>query len=228
MFDWSFFVSILPKVAKGLEVTVELTLAGTGIAMLLGLLIELLRRSRFRVVRWSIRFVRDFIVNTPLLLQALFFFYVFPEYGLFKLSPFVSGIIVIGIQYSAYTAEVYRAGIDGVPSGQWQAARALNLSQADTWRRIILPQAIPPVLPALGNYLISMFKDTPQLLVIGVLEMMGVVTNIGSQTYKYTEPIVAAGMFFIILSFLSSLLVRRMERPGGIQLWKFISMPGRG
>jgi len=215
MFDFDFFVSILPEIARGLKVTVEITLAGTGIAMVLGLIFEILRRSRFRVVRWPVRFIRDFIQNTPLLLQALFFFYVFPEYGFFRLSPFVSGIIVIGIQYAAYTAEVYRAGIDGVSTGQWQAARALNFSRPDTWRRIILPQAIPPVLPALGNYLISMFKDTPQLLVIGVLGMMGVANAIGSQSFQYTEPTVAAGIFFIVLSYLSSLVVRRLENRFG-------------
>lgn len=217
MFDWNAFVSALPQIAEGLEVTVEVTFAGTGIAMVLGLIFEVLRRSRFRIVRWPIRFIRDFIQNTPLLLQAIFFFYVFPEYGFFKLSPFVSGIIVIGIQYSTYTAEVYRAGIDGVPAGQWQAARALNFSRADTWRHVILPQAIPPVIPALGNYLISMFKDTPQLLVIGVLEMMNVAIAIGDQTYEYTEPIIAAGIFFIILSYLSSVAVRRLENRFGVR-----------
>jgi polar amino acid transport system permease protein len=211
MFDFDFFVSVLPKIAQGLEVTVELTAGGIGVALVLGLFFELLRRSRFRVVRYVIRFVRDFIQNTPLILQAFFFFYIFPQYGLFKLSPFVSGVIVIGIQYAAYTAEVYRAGIDAVPTGQWQAARALNYSRADTWRLIVLPQAIPPIFPALGNYLISMFKDTPQLLVIGVLEMAGTARAIGSQTFEYAEPFVAVGIFFIVLSYGASLVVRRLE-----------------
>jgi polar amino acid transport system permease protein len=130
---------------------------------------------------------------------------------LFKLSPFVSGVIVIGIQYSAYTAEVYRAGIDALPRGQWEAARALNFSTPDTWRRVVLPQAIPPILPALGNYLISMFKDTPQLLVIGLLGMAGVADSIGSETYEYAEPFVAVGILFVVVSFGCSLIVRRLE-----------------
>jgi polar amino acid transport system permease protein len=210
-FDFSFFVSILPRMARALEVTVEITLGGIAIAMVLGLVFELLRRVPTRVVRWPVRFVRDFIQNTPLLVQAFFFFFVFPELGLFKLSSFVSGIIVIGIQYSAYTAEVYRAGIDAVPTGQWQAARALNFSPVDTWRRVVLPQAIPPIVPALGNYLISMFKDTPQLLVIGVLDLGGTAYSIGSSSYNYLEAFVAAGMYFLIVSYLSSLAVRRLE-----------------
>ncbi len=210
-FDFGFFVSVLPKIARALEVTVEITAAGIGVAMILVLLIDLARRTRFSLPRWAVQFVRDFIQNTPLILQAFFFFYIFPQYGIVKLSPFLSGIIVIGIQYAAYTAEVYRAGIDAVPTGQWQAARALNFSRADTWRRVILPKAIPPIFPALGNYLISMFKDVPQLLVIGVLGMAGTAQAIGSQTFKYGEPFVAAGIFFVVVSYASSLVVRRLE-----------------
>jgi polar amino acid transport system permease protein len=210
-FDFSFFVSILPKMARALEVTVEITLAGIVIAMLLGLFFELLRRVPYRIVRWPVRFLRDFIQNTPLLVQAFFFFFIFPQYLGVKLSSFISGVIVIGIQYSAYTAEVYRAGIDAVPAGQWQAARALNFSKTDVWRRLILPQAIPPIVPALGNYLISMFKDVPQLLVIGVLGLGGTAYAIGSTTYSYFEAFVAAGIFFVIISYLASLVVRRLE-----------------
>ncbi|MGH3503429.1 MAG: ectoine/hydroxyectoine ABC transporter permease subunit EhuD, partial [Nocardioidaceae bacterium] len=201
MFDFGFFVSVLPKIARGLEVTVEITAAGTGVAMILGLFIDLARRTTFAPLRWTVQFVRDFIQNTPLILQAFFFFYIFPQYGGFKLSPFLSGVIVIGIQYAAYTAEVYRAGIDGVPSGQWEAARALNFARVDTWRRVVLPQAIPPIFPALGNYVVSMFKDTPQLLVIGVMEMAATAKAIGSLTYEYGEPFVAAGIFFVVLSY---------------------------
>ncbi len=209
--DWDFILEILPRIADGLVVTVELTLLGTAIAMVLGLVLALLRRSRFRAVRWPASFAREFITNTPLLVQAFFFFYVFPEFIGLRLSPFLSGVIVIGIHYATYTSEVYRAGIEAVPAGQWQAARALNFSAGDTWRQIILPQAIPPIFPALGNYLISMFKDTPQLLAIGVLEMVGVSQAIATETYRSTWPYLIAGIFFVILSYIASLAVRRLE-----------------
>lgn len=210
-FDVDFFWSVFPDIARGARVTVEITAAGTGVAMVLGLVVALARRSRFAPLRWVVGFLRNFIQNTPLLLQAFFFFYVLPQWGVAKFSPFVSGIIVIGIQYAAYTAEVYRAGIEAVPTGQWQAARALNFSAADTWRRVILPQAIPPILPALGNYVISMLKDTPNLLVIGVMGMAGVAHQIGGFNYKYGEAFVVVGIFFIVLSYVSSLVVRRLE-----------------
>lgn len=210
-FDWGFFASVLPTIARAIPVTVEITAIGIAVAMVLGLLIELGRRSRFAPLRWAIQFIRNFIQNTPLLVQAFFFYYIFPQYLGFSLPAFESGFIVIGIQYAAYTSNVYRAGIDGIPSGQWQAARALNFSRADTWRRIILPQALPPIVPALGNYVISMLKDVPQLVVIGVVGMAGTAIAIGSSTYKYGEPFVAVGIFFIILSYAASLVVRRLE-----------------
>ncbi|HET7305760.1 MAG TPA: ectoine/hydroxyectoine ABC transporter permease subunit EhuD [Segeticoccus sp.] len=211
MFDVNYFLEVFPTIARAFQVTIEVTAAGIAVAMVLGLFIDLGRRTRIAPVRWVVEFIRDFIQNTPLILQAFFFFWIFPQYGGFKLDALLSGIIVIGIQYAAYTAEVYRAGIDAVPAGQWQAARALNFSRADTWRRIILPQAIPPIFPALGNYLISMLKDTPQLLVIGVLGMAGTAQAIGNQTYEYGEPMVVAGIIFVIASYILSLGVRRLE-----------------
>ena len=100
----------------------------------------------------------------------------------------MTGIIGIGLNYSAYTAEVYRAGIEGVPSGQWEAARALNFSHGQMWGRIILPQAIRKVIPALGNYLIAMFKDTPILASIGVLEMLERARLLGRRTSATLNP----------------------------------------
>src|SRR5690606_13471664 len=95
----------------------------------------------------------EFVRSTPLLIQLYFLYYVLPDYGL-SLSPFATGVIALGVHYACYTAEVYRAGIEAVPRGQWEAARALNLSPAATWRHVILPQAVPATLPMLGNYLI--------------------------------------------------------------------------
>src|SRR5207244_5126292 len=87
-------------------------------------------------------------------------------------SAFLTGVIALGVHYATYTAEVYRAGIEAVPKGQWEAATALSLPRARVWTGIVLPQAVPRVLPALGNYMISMFKETPLLLGIGVLDVL--------------------------------------------------------
>ena len=100
---------------------------------------------------------------TPLLVQLFFMFFVLPRYGL-RLPAFTVGVIALGLHYGAYNSEVYRAGIDAIGKGQWEASIALNFSPLDTWRRIILPQAIPPMYPALGNYFVAMFKESALLV----------------------------------------------------------------
>jgi polar amino acid transport system permease protein len=124
-------------------------------------------------------------------------------------------VIALGLHYSTYAAEVYRAGIEAVPVGQWEAATALSLPRTRTWRAVILPQAIPRVLPALGNYTISMLKETPLLLVIGVTDIAGAAFQSGSKAFRYVEPITAAGLLFLVLSLVASLFVRWLERRVG-------------
>jgi len=206
-----FALKVLPPIAQGLELTILITLAGTAIAMALGLLLAVLRRTRLKPVALLARAFVEFVRDTPLLVQLYFlYFVILPAAGL-PLSALWTGIMGIGVNYSAYTAEVYRAGIEGVPKGQWEAARALNFSVWQTWTSIILPQAIPKVIPALGNYLIAMFKDTPILSSIGVLEMLEQAQIIGSETFRYLEPMTEVGLLFLLVSYPSSRLVRRLE-----------------
>jgi polar amino acid transport system permease protein len=209
--DWHFAWSVLPEILRALVTTVKITLAGTAIAMVLGLIWALMRRSQILPVRWLAGSIVEFVRDTPLLVQVYFFYFVLPETGL-KLSALVTGIAAIGINYSAYTAEVYRAGIEGVPRTQWEAARALNFTTTQTWRSVVLPQAVPAVIPALGNYLIAMFKDTPILSAIGIIEMLNRAEIIGSQTFRYLEPVTIVGVLFLAISYPSSVAVRRLER----------------
>jgi len=162
------------------------------------------------VVRQAVRWLVELVRSTPLLVQLYFVFYVFPEAGV-VLSPLVAGVLGLGLHYSAYTAEVYRSGIDAVPRGQWEAATALNLSRGQTFWRIVLPQAIPPVIPALGNRLIAIFKDTPLLAVITVNELLQQAKLLGAESFRYLEPLTLVGAIFLVLSLASSRLVRRAE-----------------
>jgi polar amino acid transport system permease protein len=209
--DNGFALEILPQILRALGVTVLITFVGTAIAMLLGLVLAILRRSRRRLVSVPAHALVEFVRDTPLLVQLYFlYFVILPDLGL-SLSALVTGVIGIGINYSAYTAEVYRAGIEGVPRGQWEAARALNFSSGRVWTSVILPQAIPKVIPALGNYLIAMFKDTPILASIGVVEMLQRAQLIGSETFRYLEPMTIVGGLFLLLSYPSSRLLARLE-----------------
>ena len=214
IWDWSYTLDILPDLLRGLVVTVQATLVGSVVAMVLGLVFALLRRSRLAVVRVVTGGFVEFVRSTPLLVQLYFLFFVLPSLGI-TLSGFQAGVIGLGVHYATYTSEVYRAGIEGVPRGQWEAATALNLPTSRVWRSVILPQAIPRVLPALGNYVIAMFKETPLLSAITVLEMLAVAKDLGGQTFRYLEPLTLVGLLFLLVSLPASLTVRRLERRFG-------------
>jgi len=155
--------------------------------------------------------VVEFIRSTPLLIQIFFLYYVMPEFGL-TMDAMLTGVIALGLHYGTYCSEVYRAGLANVPKGQWEASIALNLSTWSTFKNVILPQAIPPVVPALGNYLVALFKETPLLSVIAVLELMQTAKILGSESFRYIEPITLVGAFFLVFSLVSAALIRRLER----------------
>lgn len=209
-FDWSFAWSILPVLLAASVTTIQATMAAFMVAAVGGLALMLLRRTPSRMVRWPIAAVVEFIRSTPLLVQLYFLYFVLPNVGV-VLSPFLTGVIGLGLHYSCYTSEAYRAGLESVPRGQWEAAVALNYCRRDMFGRIILPQAIPPVIPALGNYLIAMFKDTPMLAAINVVELMQTANLIASEKFLYVEPMTLVGLLFLMMSLIASYLVRRLE-----------------
>jgi polar amino acid transport system permease protein len=209
--NWGFTLAILPELARALRITVAATLVGSALALVLGLALALLRRSSIRGLGAATGWVVEFVRNTPLLIQIYVLFYVLPRFG-FSMTPFVTGVLALGVHYSAYTSEVYRAGIDSVPRGQWEAAAALNLPRARTFFRVILPQALPPVVPALGNYVVAMFKDTPLLSTITVMELLFTAKNLGAETFRYLEPFTLVGLLFLIVSLAAAGGIRMLER----------------
>jgi polar amino acid transport system permease protein len=153
----------------------------------------------------------EFVRATPLLVQLYFLYFILPRFGL-TLSPFATGVIGLGLHYSCYTAEAYRAGIESVPKGQWEAAVALNYRRWDLYRSIILPQAIPPIIPPLGNYLVAMFKDTPMLAAITLVELMHTANLIASEKFLYIEPMTVVGLLYLVMSLVTAGLLRGLER----------------
>jgi polar amino acid transport system permease protein len=137
LWDWDYFWEILPRiVGDGLWLTVQVTVLASVLAYVLGLAFALLRRSPWRVVSGVTWAVVEFVRSTPLLVQVFFFFYVLPDVGL-RFDPVTTGVVAFGLHYATYAAEVYRAGIEAVPVGQWEAATALSLPRTRTWRAVI-------------------------------------------------------------------------------------------
>lgn len=208
--DWNFVSEILPYLLKGLIVTVEITLASSVVAMVVGLIFALAKMSPVNVIRRTAVVVTEAIRRTPLLVQLYFLFYVLPDAGV-TLSPFTAGVIGLGLHYATYISEVYRAGIINVPPGQWEAARACNLSRRQTWTHVVLPQAIPPIIPPLGNYIIAMFKETPILSAITVLDVMGQALAQANFNYRYLEPIALVAVAFLFVSLTSAAGIKLLE-----------------
>ncbi|MDT9689212.1 ectoine/hydroxyectoine ABC transporter permease subunit EhuD [Streptomyces sp. P9(2023)] len=209
--DWSAVVDFLPRFWDGVLVTLQVLVLGSLISFSLGLVWALGFRARSRFVRWPVHAVTEFVRTTPLLVQLFFLFFVLPEWGV-QFSALTTGTLAIGLHYSTYTAQVYRAGIDAVPVGQWEAAKALSLPRHRTWLTVILPQALRRITPALGNYVIAMLKDTPILAGIGVLELLQQTRLESAATFQYTEPLTVVGVAFVLIAYPASLLVRTLER----------------
>lgn len=209
VWDWGFAFSILPALLSGLVLTLQITVLGSLVAFSLGLLLALALRGP-RVIAIVVRGFVEFVRSTPLLVQIFFLYFVLPDFGVL-LPALAVGVIALGVHYATYTADIYRAGIDAVPVGQWEAAAALSLPRSRVWTGVVLPQAIPRVLPALGNYVISMFKETPFLYVIGVPEMVQTATQIGALEFRYIEAITIAGLIFLAASYPAAVAMRRLE-----------------
>ena len=212
--NWAFVAEIMPTLIEGLKLTIVITVLSAIVAAALGLVFAIARRSRSGWVARAVSMVVEFIRGTPLLVQLYFIFYVLPDVGIL-LPPLVAGVIGMGLHYATYTAEVYRAGIENVPKGQWEAARATNLTMRQTWLHVIIPQAVPPMIPALANYLIAMFKETPLLSAITVLELMNQAKSVANSNYRYIEPMTLVGAFFLAMSLLSVIMLRWLERRYG-------------
>ena len=208
--NWLFAASIFPILLKGLWVTIQATVVGFAIAAVLGLVLAALKSSSRRIIAWPARAVTEFIRDTPLLVQLFFLYYVLPEYGI-VLPAFMTGALALGIQYSAYTSEVYRAGIESVARGQTEAGRALDLSPMRIFTVVIVPQAIPRIIPALGNYLVSIMKDVPVLSVVAVLELLNVAKIIGDRTFNYLIPLSMVGGMYLVLTLVASAGVRYLD-----------------
>jgi polar amino acid transport system permease protein len=224
LWRWDVVREVMPLLLEGLKITLLAVGWGMLIAATLGLGLAILRRSHVKWIAWPVAWSVEFVRSTPLLIQLfLMYFAITPVIdrfcdARFGFEPFGAsaalwtGIVVLGVHYSTYTSEAYRAGIQAVHRGQWEAARALNLKPFDTWARVILPQAIPPIIPALGNNMIAMFKDTPLLYAITVVELFTAATMYSNEHFRYIEPFTLVGVIFLALSLVAAGLIRLVER----------------
>lgn len=212
--DMNFALEIFPAILQAFaQYTLVATFLGSALALALGLVFAIIRRLRVPVLAQVTTAFIEFVRSTPIPIQLFFMFYTLPFIPVIgvSLSALTAGVLTLGVHYACYYAEVYRAGIESVPKGQWEASTALSLSTRRQWQKVVLPQAIRNVLPSLGNYVISMFKETPFLIVIGVPEMVQTANQIGASSFRYTEAFTIAGLIFLAASYPAAVAMRRLE-----------------
>jgi len=208
--DLIYIIEILPALLKAMLVTLRIAISGYLLAFVLGLLIAIIRVSGNVFLSRLLLMFTEFIRLTPILVQLFFFYYVLPEVGI-KLPAEPTGIIVLGLHYSTFTAEVFRSGILAIPKGQWEVSNTLCLPFYIKWFKIILPQSIRPMIPALGNYLIQLFKEVPLLSTITVYELLNTANLIAGETFRYFEVLSIVAILFFLISYPSAIFFRNLE-----------------
>ena len=214
------FWPMVLALAKGLVTSTEIFALTLLFSLPLGLLIALGRMSKIGIVRQIFRIYISVMRGTPLMLQ-LFFFYFGPYYifglSLGKLSlfgvdyRFISVIIGFSLNYAAYFAEIYRAGIESIPLGQHEAAFVLGLTKSQTFFRIILPQVVKRIIPPVTNEVITLVKDTSLAVALSVMEMF-TIAKMEAAAHTTMVPFIVAGVFYYVFNFLVAYGMERGEK----------------
>jgi polar amino acid transport system permease protein len=204
------FSDYLPLLLRGIPITLELTFAAIALVVVSGLILGLGRSSKIRAIRWPCGFLVEFLRGSSAIVQLFWAFYVLPFLGI-ELAPFTAGILVLGLNGGAYFSEVVRASFASVPKGQTEAAIALNLSGWFRLTRVVLPQALPLMVPPFGNALIDMLKFTALLSLVTINELayradaIRSVLSEGGPVYGLTL------LIYFGLALIFSLAVQRLE-----------------
>ena len=208
---------MLSMLGQGFGVTLQiffLTLVGS---LPLGVVVALARMSRVKPIAWIMKFYISVMRGTPLMLQ-MFFIYFAPYYifgiPLSMESKFSATIVAFIINYAAYFAEIYRSGIQSIPRGQYEAAEVLGYSRLQTFMKIVLPQVIKRILPAMGNEIITLVKDTSLAFAIGVAEMVSTAKALVASQVSML-PFVFAAVFYWVFNFVVEVVLGRVEKKMG-------------
>lgn len=201
----------LTPLAEGTLWTLALFFCSAFLAVAVGLAVCLARLSPSALLNRPARFYIEAIRGTPLLLQLFYLYYGLPEMGI-VINGFVAGVLGLTLNFGAYLAELFRSGIQSVDSGQYEAARALGLGKFDRLRRIVLPQALRTVFPALANYALVLIKETSLVAVISVYELMRAGEMLAGATFQALTVYTMVGVIYFALCSVLSWLFRRSEK----------------
>lgn len=211
MIDFSFFISIIPKLLSGLPLTLQLAGASIVLGFILALVLALAQQKNRPLVVWPIRTFVALFRGTPLLVQIFLIYYGLGQFrptlqtlGLwtFFREPYWCAIFALSLNTGAYGSEILRGAIQNIPKGQWEAAAALGMNRLLALRLVVLPLAFRAAIPAYSNEIILMVKGTSLASIITLMEVTGIAQGLISQSYRAIEVFIAAGAIYLILNFL--------------------------
>lgn len=210
LLNFSVVAEYYPTLLKGFAVTIGMTLVVITLSLTLAIPVALGRMSENFLIRFISGVYVEVLRGTPLVLQLVYLYFVLPGVGI-RLNGLTAAMLALTLHYTAYLSEVYRAGILSVPKGQFQAYAALGMSRQQGFIRIILPQAIRTVTPALGNYFISLFKDTALASVVTVQELLFSGQIIAARTYQYFTIYTVCMIMYFSVGYPAAIFVRKLE-----------------
>jgi polar amino acid transport system permease protein len=211
---WRDTVEFFPILLSGVALTIIVTLGSLLLSTLLGLLWAMLRVSGIGVLAWLSAALINVIRGIPIIVLLFYLYFVMPDLGV-RLSALQAAILGLGIAYSAYQAENFRAGIEAIDKGQIEAAQSIGMGWWATMRRVVLPQAVRIVLPPYGNVMIMLLKDSSQASTITVAELALQGKLIASSTFKNTSVFTLVALMYLTMSIPLILLVRHFEKRAG-------------
>ncbi|MBV2142985.1 amino acid ABC transporter permease [Falsochrobactrum sp. TDYN1] len=215
-FDWSIIWKSLPALGHGALITIALTILTMLLATPLGILVAVMRESRFRplavIATWYVELMR----NLPIILVVYWAFYVLPMISGLSFSPFMTGLVALVANNAAYNSETFRSGIRSIRKGQTEAGLALGMSEWTAFRKIVLPQASRRVLPVLATTWVTLFKDTSLVSVIAVGDLAHTAMQIRSQTFRVIELLTAMAAIYWLLGYPQAKLVDWIHRKYGV------------
>ena len=204
---------MLPPLLEGAGTTLKLFFITLILAIPLGLVLALLRMSRFAVVRQAVSGYIWLMRGTPLMLQLLFIYFALPFVPVIgvRLPDFPSAVVAFSLNFAAYFAEIFRAGIQSVDRGQYEAAKSLGMSYGQTMRRIVLPQMVRHILPPMSNETITLVKDTALIYVLALNDLLRAARNIVQREFTVT-PFIVAALFYLIMTLVLTWIFQRLEQ----------------
>ncbi|MEN3373438.1 amino acid ABC transporter permease [Dechloromonas sp. ZS-1] len=208
-----YILKIMGPLLEGTAVTLQVFGATLVLAVPLGLALALLRLSRFRAASTAVAGYIWLMRGTPLMLQMLFIYFALPFVPVIgiRLPDFPAAILAFVLNYAAYFAEIFRAGIQSIGKGQYEAAQVLGMSRAQTMRRIILPQMVKRILPPMSNETITLVKDTSLIYVLAMNDLLRAARGIVQRDFT-TMPFVVAAAFYLVMTLLLTWGFMRLEK----------------